>query len=211
VQPEEVCIGILGRVTPFKGQWHFLQAARLVLQQTLGARFFVIGSAAADKADQKYYSLLRVTVEQLGMKNSVFFIEHQREVEKYVAIMDIVVMASQGPEASPQTIIDAMSLGKAVIAPASGGIVEILEDGTTGLFAKVDEPNQLAAAMLKLIRDADTRRSLGHRAQERILRHHSRQKFAEEIQLTLESCLAKEGVGRVPASPEPAKMKGAIP
>jgi len=210
VQPEQVCIGIFGRVTPFKGQWQFLQAARLVLQQSHGTRFFVVGSPKADKTDQEYYNKLRLTAEQSGMKNSVFFIEHQREVEKYLALMDVVVVASQGPEALPQTIIEAMSMGKAVIAPASGGIVEILEDGKTGLFAEVNEPNQLAATMLKVIHNSDTRKSLGRSAQERISRHDSREKFAEEIQFTLKNCLAEEGT-EIPASPEPAHKKGATP
>jgi glycosyltransferase involved in cell wall biosynthesis len=204
VQPEQVCIGILGRVTPFKGQWHFLQAARLVLQQTQKACFFVIGSPAEDKSDQEYYGQLRLTVDQAGMRNSVFFVGHQREVDSFIAMMDVVVLASQGPEALPQTIIEAMSMGKAVIAPPSGGIVEIVEDGTTGLFAKVDEPERLAAAMLKLIREPDILKSLGSSAQERISRHDSRQKFAEAIQSTLKSCLAQEGIERIPASPETA-------
>jgi len=43
VQPEEVCIGIFGRVTAFKGQEHFLQAARIVLQQAHRVCFFVVG------------------------------------------------------------------------------------------------------------------------------------------------------------------------
>jgi glycosyltransferase involved in cell wall biosynthesis len=204
VQPEEVCIGIFGRVTPFKGQWQFLRAARLVLQRVHGARFFVIGSAAADKTDQKYYSQLCLPVDREEMRNSVFFIEHQRAVESHLSMMDIVVVASQGPEALPQTIIEAMSLGKSVIAPGSGGIVEIVEDGKTGLFAEVNEPNKLAAAMLKLIHDSDLRKCLGQSAQERISRHDSRQKFAEAIQSTLKSCLAQESIERVPASPEAA-------
>jgi len=204
VQREQVCIGIFGRITPFKGQWQFLRAARLVLQRAHGARFFVIGSGAADKTDQKYYSQLRLAVDQAEMANSVFFIEHQREVERYLSMMHIVVVASQGPEALPQTIIEAMSLGKAVIAPASGGIIEILEDGKTGLFAEVNEPNKLAATMLKLIHDPDTRESLGQAAQERISLHDSRQKFAEAIQFTLKSCLAQEGIENIPASPETA-------
>jgi glycosyltransferase involved in cell wall biosynthesis len=204
VQPEQVCIGILGRVTPFKGQWHFLQAARLVLRQAQETRFFVIGSPAADKSDQEYYSQLRLTVEQSGMKNSVFFVEHQKEVEKFIAMMDVLVVASQGPEALPQTVIEAMSMGKAIIAPASGGIVEIVEDWKTGLFAKVDEPEKLAAAMLKVIHEPDLRRSLGSSAQERISRYDSREKFGEAIQSTLKSCLAQEGIESIPASPETA-------
>jgi glycosyltransferase involved in cell wall biosynthesis len=210
VQPKHVCIGILGRVTPFKGQWHFLQAARLVLQQAQEARFFVIGSPAADKSDQAYYIQLRLIVERTGMKNSVFFVEHQREVESFLAMMDVVVVASQGPEALPQTVIEAMSMGKVVIAPASGGIVEIVEDGKTGLFARADQPEKLAAAMLKLIHEPDIRKSLGRSAQERMSRHHSREKFGEAIQSILKSCLTQEGVEGIPASPEAARMKGAI-
>jgi glycosyltransferase involved in cell wall biosynthesis len=204
VQPKEICIGILGRVTPFKGQRHFLQAARLVLQQAEETRFFVIGSPAAEKTDQEYYSQLRLIVEQLGLKNAVFFVEHQREIERFLAMLDVVVVASQGPEALPQTVLEAMSMGKAVIVPPSGGLVEIVEDGKTALFAKVGEPEKLAAAMLKVIHEPDILRSLGSSAQERILRHHSREKFGEAIQSTLESCLTQEGIERIPASPETA-------
>ena len=204
VQPEQVCIGILGRITPFKGQWHFLQAARLVLQQAQEVRFFVIGSPAADNSDQEYYSQLRLTVEQSGVKNSVFFVEHQKDVENFLAMMDVVVVASQGPEALPQTVIEASSMGKVVIAPASGGIVEIVEDGKTGLFVEVDEPEKLAAAMLKVVREPGILKSLGSTAQERISCHHSREKFSEAIQSTLRSCLTQGGIERIPASPEAA-------
>jgi len=204
VWPDDVCIGILGRVTPFKGQWHFLQAARLVLQQTHGARFFVIGSPAAEKTDQEYYSQLRLIVEQSGMKNRVFFVEHQRDVENFLAMMDVVVVASQGPEALPQTVIEAMSMGKVVIAPASGGIVEIVEDRKTGLFAEVEEAEKLAGAMLKLIHEPDVRKFLGSSAQERISRLQSSEKFGAAIQSALTSCLAQEGIEHIPASPEAA-------
>lgn len=204
MQPQQICIGILGRITPFKGQWHFVEAARLVREQCHDVRFFLIGSPATDKVDQEYYGQLLRRVEQSDMKDAVFFIEHQRDVEKYLSIMDVVVVASQGPEALPQTLIEGMSMGKAVIAPASGGIVEILEDGKTGLFAEVAEPHKLAVAMMKLIDDSNLRQFLGRTAQERILRSHSREKFAEEIQSILKSCLTRECMARVPVSPEAA-------
>jgi glycosyltransferase involved in cell wall biosynthesis len=204
VQSQQICIGILGRITPFKGQWHFIEAARLVREQCRGVRFFVIGSPATDKVDQQYYRQLLRTVEQSDVKDAVFFIEHQREVERYLAMMDVVVVASQGPEALPQTLIEGMSLGKAVIAPASGGIVEILEDGKTGLFAEVNEPHKLAAAMMKLIDDSNLRKFLGRTAQERVLRSHTREKFSEVIQSILKSCLTRESLEHVPASPEAA-------
>lgn len=212
VQAEDVCIGIFGRVTPFKGQQHFLQAAQLVSEQTPQAQFFVVGSPAADKKDQQYYSELRAIMEPSKIKDRVHLIEHQREVERYLAMMDVVVVASQGPEALPQTIMEAMSMGKAVIAPAAGGIVEILEDGKTGVFAKVSEPGQLAAAMLRLIHDVDTRKCLGRNAQAKISRDDSRARFAEEIHFTVQNCLSPgRAVKPIPASPEAIHTKGAIP
>jgi len=192
VEPEQICIGIFGRVTPFKGQWYFLQAARIVLEQTEDTLFFVVGSPAADKTDREYYLKLQRVVQQSGLMGRVFFIDHQREVEKFLAMMDVVVVASQGPEASPQTIVEAMSMGKAVIAPASGGIVEILEDDDTGLSTEVNDSNKLAASMIRLIKDPEKRRSLGRRAQQRILRHDSRKRFAEAVQQTLQDCLSHE-------------------
>jgi glycosyltransferase involved in cell wall biosynthesis len=146
------------------------------------------------------------------MKKRVHFIEYQRDVERYLAMMDIVVVASQGPEALPQTIMEAMSLGKAVIAPGTGGIVELLEDGKTGAFADVREPAQLADAMLKLIRDPDARTILGQNAQAKISHHDSRARFAKEIQFILENCLPSRGEARDSlASSEAAYTKGAIP
>jgi hypothetical protein len=47
--------------------------------------------------------------------------------------------------------------------------------------------------MLKLIRERDTRLSLGSNAQERISRQYSRQEFAKAIRLTLKECMGEEG------------------
>jgi hypothetical protein len=65
--------------------------------------------------------------------------------------------------------------------------------------------------MLKLIHAPEIRKALGRSAQERISGEDSPKKFAEAIQSTLKSCLAQEGIERIPASPEGVSMKGAIP
>jgi glycosyltransferase involved in cell wall biosynthesis len=190
-----ICFGILGRVTPFKGQITFIQAAQLVLQKSGSAYFFVIGSPTkGDHQDQAYYDSLRVWVRQAGLESAVFFVGHQSEIERYYALLDVVVMASQGEEASPQTVIEAMSLGKVVIAPNLGGIREMLEDGRTGLLMERAEPNELATKMLELIRNPGKRSSLGSRAQRKAIAQFSRKEFEEGIRLTVASCLRENDV-----------------
>jgi glycosyltransferase involved in cell wall biosynthesis len=187
--------GILGRINPFKGQTVFIQAAQLVLQKTGSAYFFVIGSPARrDPEDRAYYDSLQVFVRQAGLHAAVFFVGHQSEIEKYYALLDVVVMASQGEEALPESIIEAMSLGKVVIAPNLGGIREMLEDGRTGLALRRAEPDELATKMLELINNPEKLKSLGSSAQRRATAQFSRKEFEEGIRLTVESCLREKNV-----------------
>src|SRR5437879_10732817 len=137
--------GILGRVTPFKGQICFIEAAKLVLQQFDRAYFFVIGSpAAGDSSDETYYNDLQFKVKKAGLDSKVFFIPHTREIERYYALLNVVVLASQGPEALPRTLIEAMYLGKLVIAPDQESIREIVENGSTGFLVDQAKPDLLA-------------------------------------------------------------------
>jgi glycosyltransferase involved in cell wall biosynthesis len=156
----------------------------------------VIGSPAKGNAeDQAYYESLRVLVRQAGLESAVFFVGHQSEIERYYLLLDAVVVASRGEEGLPQTIIEAMSLGKVVIAPNLGGIQEMLEDGRAGLVLQRAEPDELATKMLQLIYNPGKRRTLGLIAQRKAIAQFSRKEFEEGIRLTVASCLReKNGV-----------------
>ena len=185
-----ICFGILGRTTPFKGQICFIEAARLVLQQFEKAYFLVIGSPAAhDPQDQTYYSDLQLKVKNTGLDSRVFFIPHQAEILRYYALLDVVVLASQGPEALPRTLIEAMYLGKPVIAPDQEGIREIVENGQTGFLVDQPKPELLADKMLELIQCPRKRESVGMKARNRVMTFCSWKKFERELRLTLANCL----------------------
>ena len=170
-----VSFGILGRVTPFKGQAQFIEAARLVFQHSLKVRFFVIGSPAPDcQEDQAYYEELRAQVENSTLRSQVLFIEHQAEIRRYYSLLDVVVLASQGEEALPRTLLEAMYLGKPVVAPSQKGVREILRDGETGLLAETAEPRLLAGRMIELLNDPGKRQILGTAAKKDVIARFSR-------------------------------------
>jgi len=182
--------GIFGRITPFKGQSEFLKAAQLLCQRGEKARFFVIGSPAGnDRQDQKYYKELRIQVENSGLQPHVTFIEHQDEVRRYYSLVDVVVLASQGAEALPQTLIEAMSLGKPVIAPAQGGVTEIVRSDDNGLLVESAKPALLAKPMLELLHDSEKRRVVGLVARNDVMTRFSREAFSRNIGQALADCL----------------------
>ncbi|MCI0419108.1 MAG: glycosyltransferase family 4 protein [Acidobacteria bacterium] len=177
-----VVFGIIGRITPFKGQRQFVEAGAIVLQQSHPACFCVIGSpATGDRGDRSYLEEIQIWVRTARLESSVFFVPYQCEVEQCYALLDVVVLASQGPEGLGLTALEAMSLGKAIIAPATGGIPEMLEDQKTALLASEASPAALADRMFELIRDPDKRRRLGENARRIAQERFSAERFEQEI------------------------------
>ena len=182
--------GTLGRITPFKGQKEFLYAAARVIAQNSDARFFIIGSTAPDDlADIGYQTELRALVGNLGLEQRVFFLPHQSNIREYIESMDAVVTPSIGPEALPQTLIEAMFLAKPVIAPAQGGILEMISDSVTGILYAAGDVEALSAKMQDLVRHRQLGAHLGLRAREYTLKWFSRSRFQRNVREEISSCL----------------------
>lgn len=87
------------------------------------------------------------------------------------------VVPSVGAETFGNVAIEAMAHGKAVVASAVGGLLDIVEDGVTGLLVPPGDVPALASAMERLIADADLRGSLGDAARVHV------QRFREAVVL----------------------------
>jgi glycosyltransferase involved in cell wall biosynthesis len=80
-------------------------------------------------------------------------------VADFLAAYDVFVMPSV-MEGLCTSIMDAFAVGVPVVACAAGGIPELVQDGATGLLVPVREPRALAAALVRMVRDADLRRTV---------------------------------------------------
>jgi glycosyltransferase involved in cell wall biosynthesis len=90
----------------------------------------------------------------------------QQEVAERVKQADVMMQPSL-TDACPLPVIEAMLCGVPVVGSRVGGIPELVEDGVTGMLAESENPQQLAAAMKKLIADAELRRGMGRRGRDR--------------------------------------------
>jgi glycosyltransferase involved in cell wall biosynthesis len=83
------------------------------------------------------------------------------------ASADVVCLPSQR-EVLPMALLEAMAFGLPVIASNVGGIPDLVEDGVTGLLVSPNSPDQLSAAISRLARDPELRRTLGQAAIARV-------------------------------------------
>jgi glycosyltransferase involved in cell wall biosynthesis len=113
-----------------------------------------------------YPALVEARIAALGLERSVTLAGLQPNVAEWMQAMDVVVHASDH-EPFGIVILEAMALGKPVVAGAEGGPSEIIRDGVDGLLTPFGDHDALARAVLRYLGDPGFARSAGAAARER--------------------------------------------
>jgi SAM-dependent methyltransferase len=145
-------IGIVGRLQPWKGQDIFLRAAALLAGHCPEARFFVVGGAGL-REEGYLVELERLVHDLPELQGRVKFVGHQTDIYPWYEALDVVVHASRG-EPFGLVLVEAMALGRPLVAAAEGGPLEIVEDGQSGLLVPTGDVDRLAEAILGIVRDS---------------------------------------------------------
>lgn len=128
--PATPVIGLVGRVSPTKGQREFVAAAALLAERFPDARFRVVGAALFE--EQAYEVELRAQVAALGLADRVELTGWAADPVGEIDRLSVLVHASPVPEPFGQVVVEGMARGVPVVATAGGGVDEIAvaDDGT---------------------------------------------------------------------------------
>ena len=159
--PEELAVGIAGRVAPEKGHRDLLEALRLLADRSFRLRVVVIG----DGSDMPS---LRQEVSDMGIGDKVIFTGFRDDINNIMAAMDIVAVPSIWPEPCSAVIQQGMALSKPVIGTRMGGTPEMIAHGETGLLVPASDPAALAEALTRLADAPELRRAMGEAGQVRV-------------------------------------------
>jgi glycosyltransferase involved in cell wall biosynthesis len=94
---------------------------------------------------------------------------------------DLVVHPSH-EEGFPNTILEAMAAGKAVVATNVGGIPEAVMDGETGILVPPRRPDRLAEALLALLNDPERAARMGKAGRRRVVDAFPLGKMVREVE-----------------------------
>ena len=143
-------VGLVGRLSPWKGQDVFLRAFALAFPGG-GEKAHLVGSAMF--GEQDWETELRALAGSLGIADRVDFRGFHEDVWEELALLDVAVHASTTPEPFGQVVLEAMAAGVPIIASAEGGPAEVVTDGVDGLLVAPRDPAALAAALRRLAAD----------------------------------------------------------
>ena len=85
------------------------------------------------------------------------------DAHKYLKAFDLFVLPSI-KEGMPWTVLEAMAAGLPIVAAKVGGVPEMIENGKSGILVEPQNPQELAAAIKKIIADDNLRKFLGDNA-----------------------------------------------
>jgi glycosyltransferase involved in cell wall biosynthesis len=106
-------------------------------------------------------------------------------IPQHLAAMDIAVLPHTQPYCSPLKLFEYMAMGKAVVAPDTAGVREVLTAEREGLLFDPDDDSTFFAALERLVRDAPLRHRLGDAARARVEREFTWQHNAERVWATV--------------------------
>ena len=164
-------VGMLGELSPVKGQKEFVRAAAIIAGQRADVEFIIAGRD--NSAEGEYRRELMQSIESAGLTERISVIESRIDVAEFLSQLDVFVSASSS-EAFGLAIAEAMAAGVPVVATASDGAREIITDSQTGRLVPIGDVDELAKRIGELLGDSAERKRLADNA---------RNKAAEDFSL----------------------------
>jgi glycosyltransferase involved in cell wall biosynthesis len=180
VREGEVLIGMAGRVTRWKGQSIFVQAAKLIAEQHAEAKFAAVGGVF--DTEKFYMDRFRKEVRDAGLENKLTINDFRADMPDVFAAFDIFVLPSILPEPFGLVVIEAMASGKPVVATAPGGPSETVVDGETGFLVPPSDPFAMVQALEVLLADPQRRVSMGDAGRRRACEMFSLPRYVTEFE-----------------------------
>ena len=172
-------IGIVGQLTPRKGQLELIEAFAEVARKTPGAILLIVGEALFNR-DEEYGEQLKRSAASLGVTNRVRFLGARDDVPALMRGLDVLVMNSQ-EEPFGLTVLEGLACGIAVLATSVGGTPEMIRHGENGWLVNRGDHHDLVRGLFTLLQDETLRRQLGSRGRRDAIARFSIERFMTEV------------------------------
>lgn len=159
---------MVGRVNHWKGQETLIAAiGKLSSTERQRVAVRIVGSTFNGQDD--FLDALKDQIAALGLQNVVSLEPFVPDPSALYRDSDLVVVPSRLPEPFGRVAIEAMSFSRVVVATAHGGLVEIVQDGRTGLLFPPSDSDALAGIVRRFLVDPPLLSKMGRAGHERFL------------------------------------------
>jgi len=160
----------------------------LLLASIPSSPLWIVGGTMP--GEEKYRKQLEEYAAKLGVSDKVLFFGWRNDATELMACFDLLVVPSK-KEPFGRVTVEAMMLGIPVVATASGGTLEIIENNKTGLLFDSGDSRQLAEKCLEIISDPEKTNRMTHQAKSEVERKFSAENYIGGVQKVYASLAGK--------------------
>ncbi|MFH1037618.1 MAG: glycosyltransferase family 4 protein [PVC group bacterium] len=171
-------LGSVGDICPQKGHESLIRGFGLLLRDCPSARLMIIGRTPGRYRD--FRNRMETLCRELGIGERVVFRGERIDLPRCLRELDLLIHPSWG-ESFGRVVVEALAREVPVVASRSGGVEEILTDGSTGLLIPPRDPEALAAAARRMITRPAEAREMACRGRQAVEERFAIGRFAGEL------------------------------
>jgi glycosyltransferase involved in cell wall biosynthesis len=171
--------GIFGRIIEWKGIKEFVRAVERVIGEVPKAKAFVVGSPS--DGTQDYYDEVVDLVDRLGLNKKVIFTGYRTDIPAIMKLMNVVIHSSIRPEPFGMILIEAMAMGKPVVATKAGGPLDIVVHGKTGFLVSPRNSEEMSKAIIRLLQDPSLCHKMGNNGEIRVRNSFCKERYSSQV------------------------------
>ena len=153
IPENSLIVGTAGRLVPVKGPEFLVKASKYIISKYPDTYFMFTGDGPLEQ-DLKRKAL------EMGISDNIIFLGWRDDLAKIISIYDIFVLPSLN-EGMGRVLVEAMALGKSIVASNVGGIPDLVIHGKNGFLVPPKNPKELAKYIQVLLEDKDKREKMG--------------------------------------------------
>ncbi|MFQ5330189.1 MAG: glycosyltransferase family 4 protein [Thermodesulfobacteriota bacterium] len=157
IAPTDRVVINIGMIREDKGQRHYLEGARRLLDEGRDIKFFLIGEGLRDSSLERE---LKALVARYGLEQRFIMTGYRDDVAAFIHLSDLVVVASTGTEAQSRIVPQSFATGRTVASTDVGGLTDLVKDGVNGLVIPPGNPDAIADSLKLLLDDEALRERL---------------------------------------------------
>jgi glycosyltransferase involved in cell wall biosynthesis len=178
IPQEAPAVGLVAALRPEKNHESFVRTAVNVLRRLPETRFVLVGEGPERPRIEQ-------AIEQAGVSSSFALTGSRSDIVGCLSTLDLFLLTSK-MEASPVSILEALSCERPVVSTNVGSIAEAVQPGITGYLASVDDDQALADHVCQLLKAGPERERMGRAGRELVIRQGSLRSMVEGYERLIE-------------------------
>jgi glycosyltransferase involved in cell wall biosynthesis len=181
-------VGCVARMVPGRGHEILLHATLRLRDRLPGLRVLLIGRGELRPA-------LETQVDALGLRETVVFTGYRGDdLPDVLAALDCLVFLGAGSEESCRAVLEAMAVGRPVVAARVGAVPETVVDGETGWLVEA-EPGAIADRVAGVVGERDQAARMGAAGRRRVEAWFTPERRAARVEELYAAVLAGRDAG----------------